>query len=81
MDGSAGTSLVGLRRYPDTTQSPSPAIIKLDAAMRAGSLRHDGNPVLTWCIGNVVGKADRRGNSASEEKQAGSEKSMPQWRS
>jgi len=30
--------------------------------MRAGRLRHDGNPVLTWCIGNVVGKAGRRGN-------------------
>jgi Phage Terminase len=30
--------------------------------MRSGRLRHDGNPVLTWCIGNVVGKADRRGN-------------------
>jgi phage terminase large subunit-like protein len=25
-------------------------------------LHHDGNPVLTWCIGNVVGTADRRGN-------------------
>jgi phage terminase large subunit-like protein len=25
-------------------------------------LRHDGNPVLSWCLGNVVGKADRRGN-------------------
>ncbi len=30
--------------------------------MRAHRLRHDGNPVLAWCIGNVVGKADRRGN-------------------
>jgi len=30
--------------------------------MRAGRLRHDGNPVLTWCIGNVVGKAGRLGN-------------------
>jgi len=30
--------------------------------MRAGRLRHEGNPVLEWCIGNVVGKADRRGN-------------------
>jgi phage terminase large subunit-like protein len=30
--------------------------------MRADSLRHDGNAVLTWCIGNVVGKADRRVN-------------------
>jgi phage terminase large subunit-like protein len=37
-------------------------IIKIDAAMRAGRLRHDGNPVLECCLGNVVGKADRRGN-------------------
>jgi phage terminase large subunit-like protein len=45
-----------------TTQNFSPAIIEMDAAMRAGRLRHDGNPVLEWCVGNVVGKADRRGN-------------------
>jgi phage terminase large subunit-like protein len=25
-------------------------------------MRHDGDPVLEWCLGNVVGKADRRGN-------------------
>ena len=30
--------------------------------MRAGRLHHAGNHVLTWCIGDVVGKADRRGN-------------------
>jgi phage terminase large subunit-like protein len=30
--------------------------------MRSGRLRHDGNPVLAWCVGNVVGKADRRAN-------------------
>jgi phage terminase large subunit-like protein len=30
--------------------------------MRARRLRHDGNPVLEWCLGNVTGKADRRGN-------------------
>ena len=23
--------------------------------------RHDGNPVLAWCVGNVVGRRDRRG--------------------
>jgi len=44
------------------TQNFSPAIIELDAAMRSGRLRHDGNPVLEWCLGNVVGKADWRGN-------------------
>jgi phage terminase large subunit-like protein len=53
---------VPTHEFPATTQNFSPAIIELDAAMRAGRLRHDGNPVLTWCIGNVVGKADRRGN-------------------
>ena len=36
--------------------------MELDAAVRAGRLRHDGDPVLEWCLGNVVGKADRRGN-------------------
>ena len=29
-----------------TTQNFSPAILELDAAMRSGQLRHDGNPVL-----------------------------------
>jgi phage terminase large subunit-like protein len=48
--------------FRTTTQNFSPAILELDAAMRAGPLRHDGNPVLEWCLGNVVGKADRRGN-------------------
>ena len=31
--------------------------------MRSGRLRHDGDPVLEWCVGNVVGQEeDRRGN-------------------
>jgi phage terminase large subunit-like protein len=53
---------VNVLEFRATTQNFSPAILELDAAMRAGRLRHDGNPVLEWCIGNVVGKADRRGN-------------------
>jgi phage terminase large subunit-like protein len=53
---------VPMHEFRATTQNFSPAIIELDAAMRAGRLRHDGNPVLQWCLGNVVGKADRRGN-------------------
>src|SRR5919112_2367839 len=48
--------------FRTTTQNLSPAIIELDAAMRSGRLRHDGNPVLGWCVGNVVGQEDRRGN-------------------
>lgn len=48
--------------FRTTTQNFSPAIVELDAAMRAGRLRHYGNPVLQWCLSNIVGKADRRGN-------------------
>ena len=29
---------------------------------RAGRVRHDADPALGRCLGNVVGKADRRGN-------------------
>ncbi|TDH58271.1 terminase large subunit [Dankookia rubra] len=53
---------VNVLEFRATTQNFSPAILELDAAMRAGRLRHDGNPVLEWCMGNVVGKPDRRGN-------------------
>jgi phage terminase large subunit-like protein len=35
---------------------------ELDGAMRAVRIRHDGNPVLAWCLGNVVGHYDARGN-------------------
>jgi phage terminase large subunit-like protein len=53
---------VAMYEFRATTQNFSPAILELDAAMRAGRMRHDGNPVLEWCLGNVVGRADRRGN-------------------
>jgi len=53
---------VPMHEFRATTQNFSPAIIELDAAMRSGRLRHEGNPVLERCLGNVVGKADRRGN-------------------
>ncbi len=53
---------VNMLEFRATTQNFSPAILELDAAMRAGRLRHDGDPVLEWCVGNVVGRPDRRGN-------------------
>jgi len=53
---------VNMLEFRATTQNFSPAILELDAAMRSGRLRHDGNSVLEWCVGNVVGKPDRRGN-------------------
>ncbi len=29
---------------------------ELEAAITAGRFHHDGNPIMTWCISNVVGK-------------------------
>lgn len=29
---------------------------ELEAAITAGRFHHDGNPIMTWCIGNVIGK-------------------------
>ena len=45
-----------------TTQNFSEPTKELDAAMRSGRIRHDGNGPLTWCMGNVVGHYDARGN-------------------
>lgn len=29
---------------------------ELEAAIKSGRFHHDGNPILTWCISNVIGK-------------------------
>ncbi|MNQ74982.1 Phage Terminase [compost metagenome] len=29
---------------------------ELEAAIRSGRFHHDGNPIMTWCVGNVIGK-------------------------
>ena len=49
-----------MHEFEATTQNFGPAIIGLSAAMRAGRLRHNGDPALTGRIGSVVGKTDRR---------------------
>lgn len=35
---------------------------KLDALIRSGKVRHNGSPLLRWCLGNVVAKEDHNGN-------------------
>lgn len=35
---------------------------KLDALIRKGKVRHNGSPLLRWCLGNVVAKEDHNGN-------------------
>lgn len=41
--------------------SLSKAARHLDDLIKAGKIRHDGNPILAWAIGNVSAKEDRRG--------------------
>jgi phage terminase large subunit-like protein len=40
------------------------------ASYCAGRLRQDGNRVLEWWLGNVVGKGDRRGNLYSTKQRS-----------
>lgn len=40
----------------------SPAIDALETAVLARTLRHPGNPALTWCVGNAVATLDPAGN-------------------
>jgi phage terminase large subunit-like protein len=35
---------------------------KLDSLMREGKIKHNGSPLLRWCLGNVVAKEDHNGN-------------------
>jgi len=35
---------------------------KLDSLIRSGKVRHNGSPLLRWCLGNVVAKEDHNGN-------------------
>jgi len=39
-----------------TFTSMSDPMKELEAAIESGRFHHDGNPIMTWCIGNVVGK-------------------------
>jgi phage terminase large subunit-like protein len=40
---------------------------ELGVSMLAGRVRHDGNTVLDWCLSNVVGHYDARGNVYSRK--------------
>jgi phage terminase large subunit-like protein len=53
---------VPMLEFRSNTQNFSEPTKELEAAIRSTRLQHDGNGVLTWCIGNVVGRYDARGN-------------------
>jgi len=47
---------------PQTTKYLSPAMVELDAAIRAGRVHHNADPVLTWAMSCVITMPDRNGN-------------------
>jgi phage terminase large subunit-like protein len=49
-------------KIPQQTQHLSPPMKELNAAILSGRFHHDGNPVLTWMMGNVTAKEDANEN-------------------
>ena len=39
----------------------SPAVDAVETSILHGELVHDGNPILTWCVGNAVAVMDPAG--------------------
>lgn len=49
-------------RFPMQLPTLSPAMKEVFAAAKSGRLHHDGNPVMTWMISNVVCREDTNEN-------------------
>jgi phage terminase large subunit-like protein len=47
---------------PQDVQTLSGVVKEVQAAILAGRIHHDGDPVLTFCVSCVVGFEDNRGN-------------------
>lgn len=62
---------------PQTVQYLSPAMKELEAAVMAGRFHHDGNPVLSWAMSNVVCKEDANENIFPRKEQNGINKIDP----
>ncbi|MEI7705387.1 MAG: terminase TerL endonuclease subunit [Deltaproteobacteria bacterium] len=60
--------VVQIRQGAKTQSAP---MQELEAAVLDGRLHHDGNPLLRWCVGNVVARADRNGNIAPDRESDG----------
>ena len=48
--------------FPQQVATMSPAMKEVEAAVKGGRLHHDGNPVLSWMMGNVVASTDAKDN-------------------
>lgn len=62
---------------PQTVQYLSPAMKEVEAAILAGRLHHDGDPVLTWAMSNVIASEDRNENVFPRKEKYGKQKIDP----
>ena len=53
---------VPMVEYPMNVSTMSKPTKAVDVCMRERRFRHDGNPVLGWCLSNVVGHRDAKDN-------------------
>jgi phage terminase large subunit-like protein len=65
---------VDLVEIPQNTGRLSPPTKELDALIAEGRIHHDGNPVMAWMMGNVVGHEDANEN-VFPRKESGHEES------
>ncbi len=56
--------------YRNTVLTMSEPMKQLDALIRAGKIIHDGDPVLSWAISNVVSRTDRKDNVFPDKERA-----------
>lgn len=57
-----GVSLPTLEPFGQGFKDMAPAIDELERRLLNQELRHDGNPVLTWCAANAITSEDPAGN-------------------
>ena len=65
-----GVSLPEMVEYGQGYQSMSPAIKVFETKLIEGTMRHDGNPCLTWCASNVVAETDAAENKKYDKKRS-----------
>lgn len=53
---------IDMKEFRMTTANLSEATKTLDALIRQGKIKHNGSPLTSWCLGNVVAKEDAAGN-------------------
>lgn len=51
-----------MQEYRQTVQNMSEPMKQLEALVLSGKLKHNGCPILTWAISNVVGRLDAKEN-------------------